>query len=498
MAMGFVYFNSIGVLLLLAVSLSVEQWSGFPQGQDPLRFQQQPVLAPQRVQNPLSFQKQPPVLAPPQAQRPSQFQKQPPVLAPPQAQRPSQFQKQPPVLAPPQAQRPSQFQKQPPVLVPLQALQSPQGAGSFQPQKPAFAPGMLDPASTQSKQLMQAPVAPLTWQFPHMPEEPQQPAVPFQLQIPSPPDSVAAQCAEHFVHVEVKKDFYGNGHLADPSSFSLGGCAAVGEDPNSHVLIFQYELHTCGSSLTMTADEFVYTFTLLYTPGALVGTPIVRADAAAIAIHCHYPRLHNVSSDVLMPAAVPFAATIVSEEVLVFSLKLMTDDWMFERPVNQYFLGQFMNFEASVKQYNHVPLRVFIDGCVATAVPDVNSVPRYSFIENHGCLVDAKLTGSPSHFMHRVQNNKLQFQLEAFKFQQAGNSSVYVTCALKAVLASTPTNLESKACSFANGWTSADESDDVCTCCDSICGSTRKGRAVSESGLVSEGKATIGPIVISD
>ncbi len=31
-------------------------------------------------------------------------------------------------------------------------------------------------------------------------------------------------------------------------------------------------------------------FTLLYTPEALVGTPIVRADAAAVGIECHYSR----------------------------------------------------------------------------------------------------------------------------------------------------------------------------------------------------------------
>ncbi len=45
-----------------------------------------------------------------------------------------------------------------------------------------------------------------------------------------------------------------------------------------------------------------------------------------------------------------------------------------------------MKFEASVKQYDHAPLRIFVDGCMATAVPDVNSAPRYSFIENHGCV----------------------------------------------------------------------------------------------------------------
>lgn len=62
---------------------------------------------------------------------------------------------------------------------------------------------------------------------------------------------------------------------------------------------------------------------------------------------------------------------------------------MFESPSNQYYFGQFLKFEASVKQYSHVPLRIYVDGCVATAAPDVNTTttsPRYSFIENHGLV----------------------------------------------------------------------------------------------------------------
>ncbi|XP_056620691.1 zona pellucida sperm-binding protein 3-like [Triplophysa dalaica] len=415
--MGLVEVNFVGYLLLIAVGLSVEQWSGFQQGQDPVRFQQQ----------------------------------------------------------------------QPSSLAPQQALQSQQGADNFHISRTEMSlvnSRRLQEGNTQSKQLMQGPVAPLTWQYPLMPEEPLQPEVPFELQIPRPSVSVAARCGENLMQVEVKKDFYGNGQLVNPALLSLGGCGAVGEDVKAQVIIFESELQACGSSLAMTVDELVYTFTLRYTPEAEGGTPIVRAEAAAVAIQCHYPRLHNVSSNALIPSWVPFAATRVGEEELVFSLKLMTDDWMFERPANQYFLGQFMNFEASVKPYNHVPLRIFIDDCVATAAPDVNSVPRYSFIENYGCLVDAKLTGSPSRFMRRVQNDKLQFQLEAFRFQQTGSGLVYVTCALKAVIASTPTNPESKACSFADGWASADESDQVCMCCDATCGSGRKARSLSDSGRV--------------
>ncbi|XP_051953996.1 zona pellucida sperm-binding protein 3-like [Xyrauchen texanus] len=405
-----------------------------------------------------------------------------------------------------QGQDPQQIhQQQPPVFSSQQSVQDPQASAYFWSPRSALSSAGEDPGkvlqesgNTQSKQLMQSPVVPLTWHYPIIAEEAQQPDVPFELRLPAPAQSVAAQCGESFVHVEVKKDFFGTGQLINPSFLSLGGCGAVGEDPDAQVFIFENELQACGSSLIMSDSELVYTFTLLYTPEALVGTPIIRADAAAVGIECHYSRLKNVSSNVLMPSWVPFAGTKVAQDVLVFSLKLMTDDWMIERPSNQYFLGQFVNMEASVKQYNHVPLRVFVDGCVATAVPDANSIPRYSFIENHGCLVDTRLTGSPSSFIHRVQGEKLQFYLEAFRFQQASSGSVFITCTLKAVKSSSLISPESKACSFANRWTSADDNDQVCMCCDSTCSYSRKEMALSDSGLVSLGKATIGPIAVSD
>ena len=43
-----------------------------------------------------------------------------------------------------------------------------------------------------------------------------------------------------------------------------------------------------------------------------------------------------------------------------------------------------IRIEASVKRYMHVPLRVFVDRCVATLQPEVTSSPSYAFIDNHG------------------------------------------------------------------------------------------------------------------
>ncbi|KAJ8380453.1 hypothetical protein SKAU_G00012310 [Synaphobranchus kaupii] len=101
------------------------------------------------------------------------------------------------------------------------------------------------------------------------------------------------------------------------------------------------------------------------------------------------------------------------------------DDWQLGRASNVFFLGDFINIEASVVQANHVPLRVFVDTCVATLDPDMNAVPSYAFIENKGCLMDSKLTNSHSQFLSRVQDDKLQFQLDAFRFAQEARSAVH-------------------------------------------------------------------------
>lgn len=63
---------------------------------------------------------------------------------------------------------------------------------------------------------------------------------------------------------------------------------------------------------------------------------------------------------------------------------LLAADWQYERAGNMYVLGDMVNIEASVMQYFHVPLRIFVDSCVATLEPNINANPRYAFIENHG------------------------------------------------------------------------------------------------------------------
>ncbi|KAI5629444.1 zona pellucida glycoprotein 3a precursor [Silurus asotus] len=262
------------------------------------------------------------------------------------------------------------------------------------------------PSADQAQQVIQQQIKKLNWNFPAMPKIPTPPPLVHvdRYADPIPAQGVTVRCNETSVYVEVSKDVLGIDPTFTMASLTLGGCTPKSMDASSQVLIYESPLYGCKSRLTVTSDELVYIFTLGMSPVPIRGTPILRR----------------------------------------------ADDWLSERTSNQYYLGELINIEASVLQFHHVPLRVLVDGCVATTVPDINAVPRYFFIENFGCLVDAKLTQSSSQFMPQTQANKLRFQLEAFGFQQGNSSLVYITCILKATAASSPADAEHKACSFSD------------------------------------------------
>uniref|UniRef100_A0A672LI41 ZP domain-containing protein n=1 Tax=Sinocyclocheilus grahami TaxID=75366 RepID=A0A672LI41_SINGR len=158
-----------------------------------------------------------------------------------------------------------------------------------------------------------------------------------------------------------------------------------------------------------------------------------------------------------------------------------SESW-YERSSNAYFLGDFINLEASVVRANHVPLRVFVESCAATLGPSGEALLTTIL----RCMMDAKLTESRSRFMSRIQDDKLQFQIEAFRFEQDSSGMIYITCHLKATTTSSPTDTMNKACSFVkvtNSWTAVNGDNQVCGCCEISC-VMRKGRSLDTDGIV--------------
>lgn len=75
--------------------------------------------------------------------------------------------------------------------------------------------------------------------------------VPFEPQWPERRNRVGVRCGESRIQVEVSQDLLGIGKLIKPEEITLGGCSAIEVDDLAHVLVFESELHGCGSRLVV-------------------------------------------------------------------------------------------------------------------------------------------------------------------------------------------------------------------------------------------------------
>ncbi|NXL65619.1 ZP3 protein, partial [Chordeiles acutipennis] len=283
---------------------------------------------------------------------------------------------------------------------------------------------------------------------------------------------VAVQCQEAQVVVKVHRDLFGTGRLVRAAELTLGSaaCLPVAQSAAETTVTFVAGLHECGSTLQMTPDSLIYKTSLSYKPTPSGNLVIVRTNAAVVPIECHYPRKGNVSSNAIQPTWAPFRSTLSVEERLMFSLRLMNDDWSTERPSNGFQLGESLHLQADVVSGHHVPLRLFVDDCVATLSPDRSSSPRYALIDLSGCLVDGRSDDSASAFISpRPKQETLQFMVDAFRFAGDDRNLIYITCHLKVSPADQAPNPLNKACSFNKAsslWAPVEGTGDICSCCE--------------------------------
>ncbi|XP_063786844.1 zona pellucida sperm-binding protein 3-like [Pseudophryne corroboree] len=334
----------------------------------------------------------------------------------------------------------------------------------------------------------------------------------------APPQNspIRVQCGEDMMVVTVMRDLYGNGKLVKASDLSLGPQPCYpGPQSTDTSVVFEIGLQECGNAVQMTADSLIYTTSLSYNPKPSSSVPITRSNPAVVPIQCFYPRHGNVSSNAIEPTWVPFSTTVSSEERLSFSLQLMMDDWSAPNPSYVFTLGDMFYIEASVDTQNHVPMMLFVDSCVATLSPDVQSTPNYALIAYNGCLVDGQQEDSSSAFISpRSEPDKLQFMVDAFRFTGRDVSLIYITCYLRAAAASQTPDPLNKACSYSKAssrWSTVEGSNNICQCCDTrncavTTGQSRwgpihgrpRGRWQREVGDHSQehGLSTLGPLLV--
>nr|XP_042714108.1 zona pellucida sperm-binding protein 3-like [Chrysemys picta bellii] len=194
-----------------------------------------------------------------------------------------------------------------------------------------------------------------------------------------PLGSVSVVCGSSRLQITVLVDLFGNGVTVSTRELTLGaGCAVTTVGPDRFQL--EYLLSACGATMEFLPDTIHYRNFLHYRPSAVRG--VIRASAFSLPIDCFYPRTSNVSSLGLQPTWVPFSSTLMHRRHLDFALDVYDSTWLSPLSDPTYYLGDLINIQASVRTGSHVPLRIYVDECVAR--PSAASSMKYEVITDHG------------------------------------------------------------------------------------------------------------------
>ncbi|NXA19150.1 ZP3 protein, partial [Ibidorhyncha struthersii] len=93
-------------------------------------------------------------------------------------------------------------------------------------------------------------------------------------------------------------------------------------------------------------------------------------------------RTGSISSGAVQPTWVPFGSTVAHRRRLRFALDAYDSTWSSRLHQPTYSLGELINIQASVSTDPRLPLRVFVDECVAS--PSAAAWLKYKVIADNG------------------------------------------------------------------------------------------------------------------
>uniref|UniRef100_A0A8C4RTE2 Zona pellucida sperm-binding protein 3 n=1 Tax=Erpetoichthys calabaricus TaxID=27687 RepID=A0A8C4RTE2_ERPCA len=296
-----------------------------------------------------------------------------------------------------------------------------------------------------------------------------------------PKSDVSLACSISKMMVRVKKAFFGFGYTE--AELVLGNkCKSNGKDEATGDLLFNYPLNACDGKRSTHEGCLTYENVLHFKPHIVPGV-IRRKQPVNVALKCCYFRYYHVYKAAVHPtwSAPSGLKTLHHPSGMV--LKLM--DATFSKPfeAKEYHLGQEIHFQA-VSYPNSTRQWLFLHSCFATPTPNPNSSPRYTVIDNYGCMVDSKQESCSSRFERPRMANVVSFTVSAFQFND--HKQVYFHCKMFTKKSQDVTNT-AKFCTYnkkLSRWQELGGHDRVCECCDSVCGPSEYDEVTESNGPV--------------
>lgn len=263
--------------------------------------------------------------------------------------------------------------------------------------------------------------------------------------------------------VKVNKHILGVGGVQ--YELKLGTCDISKTTKNHHVFI--YDMDQCASERKLINNRVTYSNILHYSPVMDQG-PIRRSVPFSIPVECHFNRYHYSYKIGYIPQVRHQHHFKPLRAVDSVVLTPRDEQWRRLSPTQEYTIGHPMYFQADGPHLAEDE-RLFVDSCYVTVSRSHLSMPRFTVIENNGCMTESKSTRW-SRFIQSGQRNVVRFSLDAFLFHGMLGKHLYMHCEIS--IGSLIPTATAKSCTYNQNtkqWEELHSSNNVCFCCDSTC-----------------------------
>ncbi|XP_034044631.1 zona pellucida sperm-binding protein 3 [Thalassophryne amazonica] len=293
---------------------------------------------------------------------------------------------------------------------------------------------------------------------------------------PSMPKLVEMMCHFDKMYVRIRTDVFSTRQAY--KYLKLGWCPV--NRGNSQYYYFQYSLDAnCGFKKQSHPDYFTVSSVLRYDPW--VSGPVVRELPFTIPLQCNFHRLFHSYKVGFHPKLQ--GGTVYKSLTPKTTFVLVPQDASGTEVTGPkvYTLGEAMCFVAKLSDaasHNSGHQRLYINTCFMTASQSPESSPKYTVIDNEGCMTDGKVT-EKSKFLRSASMLVQEFCVAAFMFSSIVSSTtssqqMYMHCEM--TLKEVTPSASAKACNYdpVKKWQEVHGDDSVCTCCDSSCPSAQQ------------------------
>ncbi|XP_017312899.1 zona pellucida sperm-binding protein 3 [Ictalurus punctatus] len=283
--------------------------------------------------------------------------------------------------------------------------------------------------------------------------------------LPSKPRRIELLCHIDRIYVRVQKSLFTN---PDAGKYLKVGTCTVNKDSPKYYY-FLYPINSCTVQHHENENHVLYSNVLSYEP--LTDEPVIRELPFSVPLECRYNK-HFRSYNIGYHPQVEAGTVFLSLQGGV-SLTPVDENWEPLASWQTYMIGQPMYFEA-MTPHGHAGMRLYLSKCYITASQNPDTTPKYTVMDNYGCMVDSKNTPQ-SKFYPSEDKATLRFSVGALMFKDmvsdpSEKKEMFIHCEM--YLGPEMPTSSTKSCSYvadAQGWSELYGNDLVCACCDTSC-----------------------------